>query len=370
MSEVLYHSIHHWLSQDDRKQVDITTHTGVSKTLISLVLEKKGRKDLKFSKSLSIFRYIEEDYLDVVDEYCRSLDKPRGILDSLEYASTFERHELMDDLIAKHKDYAGEVKEWVEVYRFRRDKEKMTGIEALEKCRELYGRITQTDAKIKLDLIEATIRFDDERYNIKDFIKRVDNKFDQLRDGFLKDSLSIRYQLNLAFVKLYELNQPKEAIDHAKSVIHSSLAPDSLIGSAHHLIGHAHMYTNYEESLKHLNWAKLFYGRAGHRKQLVIDEDIQFVMNVNKKEIDLLLLEGEELAHQFIIRGDYDSALRVLDDLEQPSSFAKLYRGMITKNMLCIMEGYGEVRESGNVYFALFFEKAMTKVHYEKEVNK
>lgn len=363
LSEVLFKSIMDWLSKGDNKQIDITYNTGIAKSLISDVIDKKGQKDLRFSKTLSVLRYIEDDYLDVMDEYCRTLSKPVGILNSLEYASNFGRDELMDDLLTEYKDHRGEVKEWVEIYRFNRDRNIMSPEIAWEKCRELYGRVTVPDAQLKLDLIETSIHFRNDQYNIKSFNDRVERKIGTLKEGFLKDSLKVKYHLNYSFVCLYENEDIEGAIIHAKEVTKSKLVPIFLVGCAYHLLGHAEMYRSKEISLKHLEEAKRLYKLSSSKKASTIQQDIQFVKNIHGEHQDLSELEEEELAYQYIVRNENDKARNALDLIKHKSPFAMLYLGMATKDITPIIKGYGLIKQSGNNFFAQLFEKSIAEFH-------
>lgn len=368
MSEILYKSIRCWLSHPGNKQIDITNATGVSKQLISMVLERKGKKDLAFSNVLSVIRYIETDYLDVMDKHCRSLHKPLGILNSLEYASNFERHELLDDLIAEYKEHRGEVKEWVEIYRFNRDKHGLDNDEALEKCRELYGRVTQPDAKLKLDLIESSINFKGNQFNIKEFVHRAEKKLKLLRNGFLKDSLEIRYNLNRAFISLYEEMNIEEANKFAKKVTASWLAPAYLIGCAYHLMSHANMYDSFNDSLELLERAANFYGQSDRNKGQSLEQDKVFLFNVHKEPYDGVISDREEKAHQFIVQGKYKEAGEVLSSISDKSPFGMLYEGMCKKDINPIIKGYGLIKESGNHFFARYFEKQISLLYQAKGV--
>lgn len=369
MSEILYKSILGWLSHPGNKQIDITNATGVSKQLISMVLDKKGKKNLAFSNVLAVIRYIESDYLDVMDNHCRSLHKPLGILNSLEYASNFERHELLDDLIAEYKDERGEVKEWVEIYRFNRDKHALDNEEALEKCRELYGRVTQPDAKLKLDLIESSINFKGNQFNIKEFVHRAEKKLKLLRNGFLKDSLEIRYNLNRAFICLYEEMDTDEAIKYAKKVTDSWLAPAYLIGCAYHLMSHANMYGSLDNSLELIERAAHFYSQSDKVKGQSLEQDKVFLFNLHNKIIDEEIPDNEERAHQFIVQGKNIDAEEVLSEITEKTPFGLLYEGMCKKDISPILKGYGLIKESGNHFFARYFERQIAALYHAKEVE-
>lgn len=359
MSEVLYRSISNWLSEPGRKQIDITNNTGVSKSLISLVLDKKGQKDLQFSKALSIIRYIEDDYLEVMDDYCRGLTKPMGVLNSLEYASNFGRKDLLDDLIADYSDHRGEVKEWVEIYKFERDRQMMKPEQAWEKCRELYGRVSLLDAKIKIELIESAIQFRDNEYNLKSFINRVENKFSYLRDGFFKDTLQVRYHLHVALVSLYEDVNIDKAVEHATKVIKSWLAHPFLIASAYHVLGHTEMYKSAAKSVEYLEKARRFYKLADSPKHKDIDQDIHFVNNLHGIKMDLDSMDQEETAHQLYVRGEVGRAVKILDSIKDKTAYGYLYTALCKNDAAALFTGYGMIKRSGNNFFSLLYEEKM-----------
>ncbi|GAF22528.1 LOW QUALITY PROTEIN: hypothetical protein JCM19047_2286 [Bacillus sp. JCM 19047] len=365
MSEYLYQLVRNYLSIEGNKQVDISKATGISKPLISMFLDKKGQKDLQFSNSFAIIRYIEkEDYLDVMDDYCRTLTKPIGILSSLEYASNFNRRDLLDDLLSVHQDHKGEVKEWIEIYRFERDKDLLTSEMAWERCRSLFGKVTIPEALLKLELIESTLTFKQNFYDMNNFLARTDRKVHVLREGFLKDSLLLKYDLQRAYDSLYNRIDIQDAIQNANNILKSPLASDFIVASANHLLGHAYQGHSVDLAIRYLEMAQACYKKANSKKHEEMEQDIAFVLSIHNVIHDRCLSCGdeEEVAHQHYVRGEVNKAIRLLKNQSQLSPFGKLYLGLCTKNVHQVFEGYGEMKQSGNNYFATFFTTKLDSI--------
>lgn len=368
MSEVLYRCMNDWLSYEGNKQIDIARKSGVSKQLIYMVLDKKGKKDLTFSKALSIIRAIDDDFENTMDDYCREQDKPTGILSALEYASNFRRNELLDDLIAENRDQKGEIKDWVQIYRLNRDARKYSINDAIQKCRELYGKVSSPEAKLKLELTEFDIKFNLYQSDIRYYISSFETKINELKEGFIKDSLEAKYKLFKAFISLYENNEVDKAIKLSDEIIGSSLSSTYIVGSAYHIKGHAYMYSDYDLSLNSLDKARYFYGITDEKKGNSIQEDIYFVMNVNKKEIPLDQLEGEELIHQLIIRGNHEEARSLIDN-ESKSPYEIMFKGILDRNPDLVFESYGLLRSAGKLFFANYIKKVYENLYSVKEVK-
>nr|WP_241741937.1 AimR family lysis-lysogeny pheromone receptor [Shouchella lehensis] len=356
-----------WLSYPGNKQIDISRKSGVSKQLVNKVLEQKGKKDFTFSNVLRIIRSIDSDFDNTMEEYCRSQTKPSGILNALEYASNFRKYELLDDLIAENRDQKGEIKDWVQIYRLSRDFKEYSYNEAIQKCRELYGRVSLPEAKLKLELIEFDIKYSLFQSDIKFYISSFEEKIKTLRSGFLKDSLEIRYKLFKSFVSLYEYSDIEHSIKLANEIICSPLSASYIIGSAFHIKGQAYMFTDLKESIDCLDNAMLYYAQTDKVKAESIKEDIYFTLNANGQLIDLEELQGEELIHQLIVRKDYETARLLLKTTNSP--FDYLFKGIVENDLSLIFESYGMLRSSGQLFFANYIRSVYDKLNFEKVVE-
>ncbi|MBX0320099.1 AimR family lysis-lysogeny pheromone receptor [Shouchella clausii] len=363
--EYVYNELTNWMKINNKKQVDVVNGANLPKALVSRLISTKGQKKLEFGSVLSLFRFIEpEYYLDKMDEYCMLLTKPIGILNALEFAHNFQRVELTNNLLAEHSDRKGDVKNWLKTYALQRDLEKKDIESAFETIRELYGIVEQTEVKIRLDFIEHSLTFRNNNYSTKVFLDRIKKKIDLLPEGYLKESFKLRYYANLSLAKLYEDNDPEMAIKYGEYIVQSMLVPDIIKAPALHMMGHAYIQTSPAKSKFYITQAAETYRASGSEGfyTSLISNDIPFVQNINNEKIPLDKLEGEELAHQYIVRRDYFNAAKVLRSLKEKTAFHYIYLGIAEKNLLFILKGYGILNKTGNVFLAQVFENKLSNM--------
>jgi len=355
----------HLYEREFLDQATLSRETGVSKFTISRFLKAKGAKDIEFKAALSLMKYFDSyNFGEMMDEYCLKLNKPVGIINALEFASNYKRGDLTDNLIAKHSDKNGEIKEWLEVYDLNRKRTSLPVANVLDKCKYLYGRVSSPEVQIKLDLIEAATISKNDYQTLHYMAERVDEKVKHLREGFVKDSFKTKIYGYYSYSKLYNHNSPSEAIEYAEYIINSPVSPSYLIGSAYVTIGQAQMFVDKEKSLKNIETAIRYYERESEYEsyaELLKTNDIVFIKNIHGEFMDLNSLEGEELAHQYIVREEFEKAVSVLDEIEE-TTFALLYRGIATKNLGNLLEAYGQLIKSGKTYFKYLVEREIEKI--------
>ncbi|MBG9785644.1 AimR family lysis-lysogeny pheromone receptor [Shouchella lehensis] len=345
-------------------QATLSRETGVSKFTISRFLKVKGDKDIEFKAALSLMKFFDSiNFGEYMDEYCLKLNKPVGIINALEFASNYKRGDLTDNLIAKHSDKKGEIKEWLEVYDLNRKRTSMSDNDVLNKCKVLYGRVSAPEIQIKLDLIEAATISVNDYQTLHYMAERVNLKVKELREGFIKDSFQIKIFSYFSYAKLYNHNDPETAISYSESIIRNSVSPNYLIGSAYVIIGQAYMFTDKTKSLKNIEKAITKFEDDGNLEfaKKLRENDIAFIKNVHKVEMDLNVLRGEELAHQLLVRNKYQEALDVLNKLPE-TTFSLIYKGVATCNITYLLDAYGLLVKSGKAYYKRLVEREINKI--------
>ncbi|WP_054704824.1 AimR family lysis-lysogeny pheromone receptor [Bacillus sp. JCM 19041] len=365
-SQYLYGVVKEFLrNRPTLDQATISRETGVSKHALSRFLLAKGEKEIDFQSALSLLKFFDSNsFADVMDEYCHMLHKPVGIMNSLEFASNYKRHDLTDNLLATHADKKGEMKEWLKVYSLNKRKAELSYEQITEMCKDLYGKVSSTEVKIKLDLIEASCMTNVDYQSVMRLTERLEGKVEALRDGFIKESFKMRLYGYYANSTLYFNADTEKALDYAYQVIQSKVVPMFWLASSHLTIGHAKMYDDKIGAINEIELSSKYFRLAGNEplsKQL-INNDVMFVRNYYKDRINTDLLSGEELAHQYIVREENEKAIKVIEELEESSPFALIYKGMAKKNLTDMLDGYGQLVKTGRLFYLPFVKREINNL--------
>ncbi|AIC95420.1 AimR family lysis-lysogeny pheromone receptor [Shouchella lehensis] len=324
---------------------------------------------LDFYNALRLAKYLDGiNYLEIMDDYCLSMDKKSGILCAFEYASNFMRHELTDKLVLLHEDKKGEVGEYCTIYKFNRERRDYSFNDAIEFLKYHYGKTNSLEINTKILLIEAGMYFDEMKFQtVLSLLKPLHSKLVDVNNRFIKESFNVRFAIFAANAELKAAGNTEKSIEYCHFLMDSVVTPDNLVASAHHTMGHAKIFESRVESVYLLQKAANLYRVAGSEANAdgVLFNDIPLANSIHGHEIDLNEISGEELAHQLIIRGRNDEALALLNDL-QDTPYTLLYKGMASKNFPLILQAHGIMMKEGDSFFIKLFERELFDLYNHK----
>ncbi|WZY00401.1 AimR family lysis-lysogeny pheromone receptor [Bacillus sp. FSL W7-1360] len=355
-------------------------------------IEKKGMTQAKVSAALGwhrsvLWRFLNggslyfhnavhlskhlfgENWLEVIDEYCLTLDTDMGILSAFEYASTHDRQPLIASLSKLHKNKKAEIQRWVSVYKVHGEG---ASEEALDILRDIYGKILSKEVRIKVLLTKAKIYYEDgELTTAEALVKAAIPKIKDLKvkNSFVKQSLMVAANAFYEDIKLLISYDTAGAIECADEVIASCASSGKMVAKAWRVKGLACMYDDFDESISCLEKAANIYGENElfDIRDEIIRVDIPFVKNVNRKVFyDDNDIVKEELAHQYIVRGEHEEALRVLDSLGEPNAISDFYRSMATRDFKGIISAYQQLLISGKAYYVHLGKREIVAIYDEK----
>jgi hypothetical protein len=324
---------------------------------------------LEFHNAFRLVKYLDQvNYLEILDEYCETLEKKSGILCALEYASNFGRHKLTDKLIQIHKNKKGEVAEYVSIYKMYRQRKSMSDGEILEFTKEGYGKTSSLELNTKILLIEAGMYFDAQKFAVvHSLLDSIDQKIKGITNKFVKESFQVRLSIFGANAELKAAGNAERSINYCDFLINSYATPDVLIASAYHTLGHACIFDSLAKSAFYFKKASELYKHAGYVENAkeVINSDLSLAHNIHKKEI-ALNITGEELAHQLIVRNEKEKALEVLSELEEETPYSILYKGMAEENFSLVLKAHGIMMKAGDNFFIKLFEQELFRLYHAK----
>ncbi|WP_078392059.1 AimR family lysis-lysogeny pheromone receptor [Shouchella patagoniensis] len=324
---------------------------------------------LEFSNALRVARFLDPiNYLKIMDDYCKTIDKKIGILCAFEYASNFNRDELTKQLIEKHADKKGEIADYIKVYKTFLNRDNISHAEMMEFTKDNYGKTSSLELKTKILLIEASLYFGSMKFNtVHSLIDAIQVKIDGIANKFIKEAFKVRLSLYGANAELKAMGNVDKTVEYCRHLINSYASTDALIASAHHTLGHAYIFDRKEESEFLFKKASKLYYASGFEEvsKAVLENDLCLVKNIHGEEFDLSLTDGEELAHQYIVRGEIDKAIEVLDRVEV-TPYSLLYRGIATRNFPLILEAHGIMMKAGDNFFIKIFERELYRLYNHK----
>lgn len=353
-------------------QTLISRGSGVSPFTLSSFLEARGEVDLQFEEALSLTKYFNSiHFIFIMETYCLKLDHDKGILNSLEFASNYERHLLTDKLLVIHKDKSGPIKDWLEIYELNRQRKKQTKKDTvLRRCDELGRRVSCATMKIKLKMIEVATMGGGDYQSLLNKAKDINDSLQTIEDNFIKESFKVKVYGYFANAMLYYEDDREKAIKYAKYLIKNKGTPMYLIASAHLTIGQAFLFEEKEASLRNIKIAIQMFELSGYEfyASKLRHNDLVFVQNIHGEKLDLLTLRGEELAHQLIVRKQFKQAIAVLKSVEE-TDFSHVYKGIASKDINLLEETLADLTKAGKHFLKNYVERELQKLYQEREVN-
>lgn len=344
------------------KQIDISNELGINRSDISKFL---AGKKIDFYNVFILTKHLDPiGYLDILDSYCKSFNTPVGIQNALEYASNHNRTALMEYLLETHSDRKDAIREWISVYSLHSSFKSMESHIVIQQCRELYGNVNAPELKIKLDLIEAAINYQNRKHLMYEISKRLQGRIEELKKGFIKESFKVRLCSYLAPAVLYVNEDVETAKMLSEEVIKNPVSPSHLIAASYHTMSHAFLFNSVDLSVDYLERAIRLYMSEGNDKRAKIlrSNDLAFAKSFHNLTFEVHDLTDEELAHQLIVRGETDRAISILESKKELDSFGKLYLGIAKNDFTLLLESHGMMARTGNNFFLKIFENKLAQI--------
>lgn len=348
----------------DKKQVDVVNATGLKKVYVSKFFSNSITPNFgnvfKISKSVS-----PDNHLDIIDVFALTADRPSLVVCAFEYAHTFGRDDLLNNLIRKHKDGRKEYAEISSVYSI--STATTDADEKLEQMRDIYGNLTLSEMKAKVCMMELFLLYEEGDVNgMMRLINRASTKIECLKGGFFKETLLLKLYSKIANGLLYQEGNEEKAREYVTLITKSPFSSPFTFATAKHIEAHSYIFSNLDKSFHSFVTAQRAYRDAGMSDMVdVIETDeIPFLKNVNKVIFDLDGVSLGEAAHQLIIRGEHEPARRLLQkgSIQENDPYLKTYLGIIDKDVSRLFEAYGLFMERGNKFFAKIVEKAIKEI--------
>ncbi|GIN10158.1 hypothetical protein J26TS2_00250 [Shouchella clausii] len=351
------------MSAENIKQVDIVNNTGLKKAHVSKIVA--GSIEPGFAHLFAVVRYVNPfGYTSIMDEFSLQVTKRDSVISAFEYATYFNRGDLLTKLIDKFSDHKKkEYEEFAYVYRLINSD---LGVdELIEECRELYGKLKSEEMRVKLFAVESLLYYKSNDVNTMLRIsERLKSKIEKLNDSFFKDALLSKVNAVYASGLLYNEGDVETVRECISQVLTSPVSSEESIAATYHTLGHSYIFSDFDKALENLRYAVSSYERNGNylMAREVTTNDIPFLMNLNDLTFGLEDVCAEERLHYYVNRGDVTRAkevLREIKDMDCP--YVKTYVAALENDVPGLLKAHLSFVKRGNLFFARIVEKAVEK---------
>ncbi|WZY01518.1 AimR family lysis-lysogeny pheromone receptor [Bacillus sp. FSL W7-1360] len=323
---------------------------------LALARDKDGQPVLAFEQVMFAVRTFASDRLvSLMNEYSLALQSSDHIRDAFEYAVQYRQVDLLEQLVKWGED-RDSLKEWALVYRLLLNvlNERITHEETIDQARDLVGHVTSPLLKVRLEALEVYAHLELGYHAKTAYLgERVLKQLEKVKDGFSKRVAESRAGFQIAYDLLYSQGKPAEAEKHVIQSVINGATPETMLAFCYHLLSYATLLRPVSPestmlavdplSMQYIQRA-LFYaeetGLKAYSERLQA-EDLPFIWNMNGERFDIEGVEPREQIHQYIVRGDCEKALQLIEELEGEglsSPFLVFYKGKAMKSASLLAE--------------------------------
>ncbi|SDB85580.1 AimR family lysis-lysogeny pheromone receptor [Shouchella lonarensis] len=304
---------------------------------------------------------------EMMNEYVLSLKHLPHVKDSFEYAVLFQQTEVLQLLLERHQDNE-DLKEWISVYRLLLQclRGQLTHKEVVTEARHLDVGVKEPMLKLRLRLLaahsyEQLWQFDEALFLLENSI----SSFHCLEPCYMKSVLASRALLSIGNSFLYGEGDIERAAVNYLGIVENESTPDTMKADVNHGLGLVMMCKKDSVMCAHYFQEAIFYaketGKHAYRECLE-HEYYPFARNILGEQFDLSGVVHEEQIHQHIVRGEYEKAIRMIEELEQArkSSIPLVwYKGMATGKKEFLWSALEQFEAGNGVFLASLIRREL-----------
>lgn len=352
------------LKQMDKKrmsQAQVAGKLNISRSYMTKIFRDK--ENVSFTMMLKLVKYLSpENELDLMAAYCYDVKQPIQIKEALEYSSINNLFNEMLHLIDLCLSHGSKVMgEYGRVYQIQYDYQK-----GLVSGEDFYLRIRNTPVadpttKFLLSIQEIYFHHSLKEYaNVKRILKRNENLFDEIPEGYVKNSFKIRIYQALSSIELIVDLDFQKSYEKATYILANTDAV-SYKAQANYIMGLSCFFTNHENALKHLREARELYKQSGST----------YGVNLVAAEISLLNFEWGIATAEYspyaevfnlILVSDFEAAKNALENIEDKNALYYYAMGLATKDKASLYKSLITHLNEGDRLLAELPFKALAKL--------
>ncbi|SDB81285.1 AimR family lysis-lysogeny pheromone receptor [Shouchella lonarensis] len=276
--------------------------------------------------------------VELMNEYILSLRSLPHIKDAFEFATVFQQKEVLKYLVDRYENDE-HLTEYATVFRLvlRFFDDELTNNELIDEARHFTSFVKDPVMRVRLKLFAADAhchlgQFQEALLLLEDVVEGIY----ALEVGYTKSALASRTFLLVGNCFLYGKGSVENANLNYLAVIATNATPDTVKLAANHGMGLVMMCKNdrsqcafyFEEAIRKAKET----GQHAYRECLE-REYYPFARNILGEKFGLEGVMQKEQVHQYIVRGEYEKSLRLIEELEaagKSSHFLTWYKGKAT----------------------------------------
>jgi len=234
----------------DENRCDVAKHLNISSSRVTDFL--KDKQELPLDVVVKFVRFMDIDNEEeLMMDHIKEISRPSNVRYAMEYCSTHGDLDTLGWLLSSNGDNRNKlVKEYVKVYNLVLKFQKRE----YERVMDFYSEIRSTQVKDEtlkalLLILEVYVFYNKKEYTVvKSISEIVEPKVKEIKEDFMRKSLTTRINQSLGFIELKHNCDFMEAEKRAEEILecHSGHSYD---GFAYYILGMSNMDSDFNKSL-------------------------------------------------------------------------------------------------------------------------
>ncbi|WZX99635.1 AimR family lysis-lysogeny pheromone receptor [Bacillus sp. FSL W7-1360] len=313
----------------------------------------------------SVKKMAKPRMIELMNEYTLSLHSLPHVKDSFEYAAVFQQRDILHQLIERYQDDE-RLTEWIDVHRLVLLvlEDQFTYEEIIDEARNLDVSVKESVLKVRLKILVTNAYAQLGKFE-KMFLllQGLVDDFGEIETSYTKSSLASRTLLLVGNYYLYGKGDVDNAENNYLAVTVNEATPEAAKVAPNHGLGLIMMCKGDRKQCSY------YFGEAiriaKETGQHVYQECLKreyypFARNILGETFDVVGINPEEQAHQLIVRGEYEKALRVIEEMEGSGKRDPLlvwYKGKATRKKELLLSAIEQLEQSRYVFLASLVRK-------------
>ncbi|SDC20159.1 AimR family lysis-lysogeny pheromone receptor [Shouchella lonarensis] len=359
------------ITEDTEKRLKQMNLWNKDKEWTPALMRRLGREDFReFSfeqVAYSVKKMAKSRMTALMNEYALSLHSLPHIKDAFEYAALFQQRDILHQLIERYHDDECLV-EWVHVYRLllRVLEDPFTYEEIIDEARHLDVNVKEPVLKIRLKILAANAY--DQMGSIREsslLLERLVDDLWKIETGYTKSVLASRTLLLVGNYYLYGEGDVENAEKNYLAVTVNESTPEAAKVAPNHGLGLIMMCKG--DRLQCAYYFQEAIRIAKETGQYAYQECLErqyypFARSILGETVSVEGITLEEQAHQYIVRGEREKALRLIGELEvsvKSDPHLTWYKGMATGKKELLWSALGQFKEKSYAHLVMLIQQQL-----------
>lgn len=244
-------------------------------------------------------------------------------------------------------------REWAEIYQLVVNRKRQSGQYSRALAEHLsFYKTDDPELQCVIELLKLACHFDLREFGkVGNFLDKLSDLFDAVEDVQLLFYFNLRLYQNL-FIYYWTRNELIMARKYAFRVLNETTNNQTIV-NMHINLGLTYTFDTYFQGMYHLNKASKLAEKYHYQDSLraIHQQNIPF-LSAHFKQVDGIVSDDKsEQAHIEIAKGNYDQAIKLLNEVPIDSPFKLYYLGAAKQDKNILLQSYNQFIEKRSDYF-------------------